>query len=68
MGPDECAAWVKSSYCDDSKECVEVCFGDGAARVRNGGGDHQGPVLVFTRTEWEVFLLGAFNGEFEMPL
>lgn len=67
MGSDECAAWVKSSYCDDSKECVEVWFGAGAAHVRNGG-DRQGPVLVFTRGEWEVFLLGAFNGEFEMPI
>lgn len=27
-----------------------------------------GPVLMFNRGEWEAFLLGAFNGEFEMPL
>lgn len=59
--------WVKSSYCPDTKECVEVRFGAGAAHVRNSA-DHNGPVLVFNRGEWESFLLGAFNGEFEMPL
>jgi hypothetical protein len=37
------------------------------AHVRNTR-DRQGPVLLFDRAEWEAFLLGAFNGEFEMPL
>ena len=66
MSPKD-STWIKSSYCPDSKTCVEVRFGAGAAHVRNSADDH-GPVLVFSRGEWESFLLGAFNGEFEMPL
>lgn len=59
--------WFKSSFSNNNVNCVSVRFVDGAAQVRD---DKQldGPVLVFNRGEWEAFLLGAFNGEFEMPL
>ena len=58
--------WFKSSFSRDGGDCVEVWFVDGSALVRNSR-DRQGPVLVFTRGEWEAFELGVFNGEFAMP-
>ncbi|MBW8802369.1 MAG: DUF397 domain-containing protein [Catenulisporales bacterium] len=67
MGSIQSGTWYKSSFCANSNECVEVWFAGGAAHVRNSA-DRQGPVLVFSRGEWDAFLLGAFNGEFEMPL
>ncbi|MEY9929894.1 hypothetical protein ABH926_004534 [Catenulispora sp. GP43] len=67
MGSGGCRQWSKSSFCANDKDCVEVWFGGGTAHVRNSS-DRQGPVLVFNRGEWETFLLGAFNGEFEMPI
>ena len=59
--------WFKSSFSDDNEGCVQVRFTGGEAQVRDSK-DITGPVLVFDRCEWEAFLLGAFNGEFEMPL
>lgn len=38
----------------------------GIALVRNSR-EEEGPVLVFTRGEWEAFELGMFSGEFAMP-
>lgn len=66
MNPQE-DGWFKSSFSDDGGGCVQVRFTDGQAQVRDTK-DITGPVLVFNRGEWEAFLLGAFNGEFEMPL
>ena len=59
------SGWFKSSYSGPS--CVSVRFVDGEVHVRDDKAP-DGPVLVFNRGEWEAFLLGAFNGEFEMPL
>jgi hypothetical protein len=58
--------WFKSSFSDPNPNCVEMCFLDGAARMRHSR-QPGGPVLVFNRGEWEAFLLGAFNGEFDFP-
>jgi hypothetical protein len=60
-------AWFKSSFSDDNQGCVQVRFTADEAQVRDSK-DVTGPVLVFNRGEWEAFLLGAFNGEFEMPI
>lgn len=59
--------WFKSSFSDNNGGCVAVRFAGGCVHLRD---DKQtdGPVLVFDRVEWEAFLLGAFHGEFEMPL
>ncbi|MFL6112164.1 MAG: DUF397 domain-containing protein [Catenulispora sp.] len=67
MGSNGNGTWYKSSFCASGNGGVEIWFGGGAAHVRNGA-DRHGPVLVFSRDEWDAFLLGAFNGEFEMPL
>lgn len=58
------ASWSKSSFCGPQPNCVEVRLLDGKVQVRN---DLSGPMLVFDRGEWDTFLLGAINGEFDLP-
>jgi Domain of unknown function (DUF397) len=58
------ARWQKSSYSAKSG-CVEVARLSGQVAVRHSG--HQnGPVLFFTRLEWEAFLAGVRGGEFDL--
>lgn len=60
------AAWRKSSRsgpnCDN---CVEVACVGGAIAVRDSK-NPTGPALVFTRDEWDAFLGGAKDGEFDL--
>jgi hypothetical protein len=60
------AAWRKSSrsgpYTDN---CVEVAFVDGAIAVRDSK-NPAGAVLVFTPGEWDAFVDGAKDGEFDL--
>jgi hypothetical protein len=46
--------------------CVEVGLVDDKVAVRDSK-NRQGPVLMFTALEWEAFLGGARDGEFELP-
>jgi hypothetical protein len=59
------AAWIKSSYSGPTGgNCAEVAFlADGQVAMRNSR-HPDGPVLVFTRAEWDAFLSGASDGEF----
>lgn len=59
--------WFKSSFSGSGGTCVQVRFAAGGVQVRDSK-VADGPVLEFNRGEWEAFLLGAFAGEFEMPL
>ncbi|WP_199827666.1 DUF397 domain-containing protein [Streptomyces specialis] len=59
--------WVKSSFSGGWGECVEVRFERGLAYVRSTL-NRDGAVVEFNRAEWEAFLLGVWNGEFDMPL
>jgi hypothetical protein len=60
------AEWQKSSRsgpnCDN---CVEVAFVDGAIAVRDSTRPG-GPVLLFTQEEWDAFVGGAKDGEFDL--
>ncbi|GAA2052272.1 hypothetical protein GCM10009839_69510 [Catenulispora yoronensis] len=58
--------WFKSSFSGQQGNCVAVRFASGMVYVRDDK-VADGPVLAFNRGEWEAFLLGAFNGEFEIP-
>lgn len=62
------ATWIKSSYSGPTGgNCVEVAFlSDGSVAMRNSR-NPDGPALVFTRPEWDAFLGGARDGEFELP-
>jgi hypothetical protein len=60
------AQWRKSTksgaYGDN---CVEVAFVGDAIAVRDSK-DTTGPVLLFTRGEWDAFVFGAKDGEFDL--
>jgi hypothetical protein len=59
------AAWHKSRYSNPSGNCVEAAqLPAGAVALRNSRYP-DGPALVFTRAEWDAFLLGARDGDFE---
>lgn len=56
--------WERSSFCSIG-DCVEVAFKDDRVLVR--GGAATSGAVVFTRAEWEAFLAGVRNGEFDFP-
>lgn len=57
--------WVKSSLSFANNNCVEVQRqGDGGALVRNSR-DPEGGVLEFTADEWDAFIGGCKQGEFD---
>jgi hypothetical protein len=57
--------WVKSSLSFANGNCVEVAsLPDGQIGVRNSR-EAEGAVLRFTSDEWQAFIGGAHNGEFD---
>jgi Domain of unknown function (DUF397) len=56
--------WVKARRSSNGGQCVEVRRHGGAVEVRDSK-DRSGPVLRFTGAEWEAFLDGARNREFD---
>ena len=57
--------WRKSTK-SEYGNCVEVSFDEGLVHVRNSR-DPRGAALVFTTPEWEAFLAGAHEHEFDCP-
>jgi len=62
--PDPGSQWTKSSLSFSNGNCVEVASLDGEIGVRNSR-DRAGSVLRFTPDEWDAFLGGVRNGEFD---
>jgi hypothetical protein len=57
--------WVKSSLSFANGNCVEVAdLAGGEIGVRNSR-HPEGSVLRFTPDEWQAFIGGAHNGEFD---
>ncbi|WP_261566816.1 DUF397 domain-containing protein [Frankia gtarii] len=59
------AEWRKSSHSATQTNCVEIARVAGVVAVRDSK-DPDGPVLVFTPSEWAAFLAGARDGEFNL--
>jgi hypothetical protein len=59
------AAWFKSTRSSGNGNCVEVAILDRAVAVRDTK-DRSGPVLLFTPAEWDSFVAGTKNGEFDL--
>jgi hypothetical protein len=60
------AQWIKSTHSGpDSDNCVEVAFVGEAIAVRNSK-NPGGPALIFTPPEWDAFVGGAKDGEFNL--
>ena len=63
--PDPVTNWIKSSLSFSNGNCVEVAdLAGGRVGVRHSK-DTEGPVLRFTPDEWDAFLGGVRNGEFD---
>ena len=59
------ARWMRSTHGSaGSGSCVEVAFVGDAIAVRDSGGDS--PALIFTQAEWDAFVGGAKDGEFNL--
>jgi hypothetical protein len=57
--------WIKSSLSFSNGNCVEVAsLPDDGVGVRDSK-DSSGPVLRFTPAEWDAFVGGVRNGEFD---
>jgi hypothetical protein len=61
------ATWRKSSH-SATNGCVEVALDPAEVAVRDSKQQGRGPVLCFNAHEWEAFLAGVRNGEFERPM
>jgi len=57
--------WVKSSLSFANGNCVEVSDQPGGTVGVRNSRDREGPVLRFTPDEWQAFLGGVRNGEFD---
>ncbi|WP_454195892.1 DUF397 domain-containing protein [Nocardia sp. Marseille-Q1738] len=61
------AEWFKSSRSQADAECVEVAFLEGGHVGVRDSKNPTGPALIFTPGEWDAFVAGACDGEFERP-
>ncbi|GAA3126896.1 DUF397 domain-containing protein [Planomonospora alba] len=60
------AVWKKSARSAANGNCVEVArLSGGRVGVRDSK-DRQGPVLIFTPGEWDAFVGGVKDGEFDL--
>jgi Domain of unknown function (DUF397) len=57
------AIWRKSSFSGNG-DCVEVAFVNDYTAVRHTK-HRDGGTLVFNKTEWDAFLTGVRQGEFD---
>jgi hypothetical protein len=60
------AVWRKSSY-SCTGNCVEVAFVDDHVAVRDSK-NRSGPMIRFTPAEWNAFLSGVRDGEFDLTV
>ncbi|MEU8249946.1 DUF397 domain-containing protein [Nonomuraea sp. NPDC048916] len=59
------AEWRKSSLSGDNGNCVEAAPLSGGRVALRDSKDQDGPVLVFSRSEWVAFTGGVRSSEFD---
>lgn len=57
--------WHKAAASNGGTNCVEVMETADGFLVRDTKDGGTGPILSFTHGEWEAFLSGVNNGEFD---
>ena len=57
--------WRKSSYSGSGDNCVEVAMLSNGGRAVRDSKNPGGPILTFTSGEWDAFIGGAKDGEFD---
>ena len=57
-------AWLKAQASGANGQCVEIAATAGMVAMRDSK-DPDGPILVYTPAEFQAFLHGARNGEFD---
>jgi hypothetical protein len=63
----ESLSWLKARSSTANGQCVELASAVGNVAIRDSK-DPDGPILVYTRSEFRTFLEGARNGEFDILL
>ena len=58
--------WITASKSNGNGNCVEVKLTDDTVEVRDSKQDGQGPIHVYTYAEWDAFIDGVKNGEFDL--
>jgi len=58
-------SWIKSSLSYGNGNCVEVADLSGDIIKVRDSKNSKGPVLGFTPAEWDAFVGGVRNGEFD---
>jgi hypothetical protein len=56
--------WFKSTYSNNGGECVEINLDDPEIVLVRDSKNPAGPAHRFTNPEWDAFLLGAKEGQF----
>jgi Domain of unknown function (DUF397) len=59
-------AWRKSSYSDSGGACVETAVLPGRRVAVRHSKQPGGATLLYTPAEWDAFLKGAKDGEFDI--
>ena len=59
------AVWQRAEGGEPGEGAVEIAFVDDLIGMRNSA-EPDGPVLVFTQAEWDAFVAGAQDGEFDL--
>jgi hypothetical protein len=58
--------WRKSTYSQMNGNCVEVGrLASNRIGIRDTKDSGTGPVLIFTGAEWDAFITGAREGQFD---
>ena len=55
----------KSSFSKFDDFCVGVCMTESSVKIKNTK-QNNGDVIDFTHKEWEAFIKGVKNGEFDL--